>query len=76
MIHTITILREQDEAQGIPQIVQIDVDFSDEGIDLTGSVKVEGDGAAYVPVFEKDMRENYKIMFPKPEPEPMPEEMM
>jgi hypothetical protein len=76
MIHEISVLQNKNEAMGTPQIVQIDVDFSDEGVPLNGSVKVEGDGIAYVPIFERDMRENHKAMFPVPEPEPMIEEMI
>ncbi len=55
---------------------KINVNFSDEGVDLQGVTFVKGGEAEalkYLPVFEQDMRRNYFELFPKPEPEPIPE---
>lgn len=68
MTHTITNLHDG--------TIRIDVDFSDEGVDLQGTTHVKGGEAealAYVPVFERDLRRNYSQLFPEPEPEPEPE---
>jgi hypothetical protein len=58
--------------------VLVGVDFSDEGISLTGEVAVVGDedsARAYLPVFEADMRRNFNHLWPLPEPVPMEEEV-
>ena len=76
MIYTTTIIQEEDKDNGIPQITQIDVDFSDEGVNLQGSVKVVGEWQQYLKTFEQDMRNNHKSLFPLPEQEPTNEEMI
>jgi hypothetical protein len=54
----------------------IQVDFSDEGVALTGETRIKGGEAealAYLPIFEADLRRNYAELFPLPElPEPTP----
>lgn len=65
MIYDITVL-----ADGT---TRIDVDFSDEGVDLQGSTSVKGgkpEALAYLPTFESDLRRNYRHLFPEPEPDP------
>ena len=55
---------------------QIDVDFADEEVTLTGTTHIKGgedDAERYVKVFEKDLRNVYSEMFPIPEPEPAEE---
>lgn len=76
MIYTTTVIQEEDKANGLPQITQIDVDFSDEGVNLQGSVKVVGEWQQYLKTFEQDMRNNHKSLFPLPEPEELNEEMI
>ena len=56
MIYTTTVIQEKNELNGIEQITQIDVDFSDEGVNLQGSVKVVGEWQQYLKTFEQDMR--------------------
>ena len=49
---------------------QINVDFSDEGVELTGETSVLGDekkARDYLPFFEKDLRQNFADRFPQPE---------
>lgn len=75
MIYTTTVIQEKNELNGIEQITQIDVDFSDEGVNLQGSVKVVGEWQQYLKTFEQDMRNNHKSLFPLPEPE-IDEEMI
>jgi hypothetical protein len=75
MIYTTTVIQEKDELNGIKQITQIDVDFSDEWVNLQGSVKVIGEWQQYLKTFEQDMRNNHKSLFPLPEPE-IDEEMI
>ena len=51
-------------------ITTIQVDFSDEGVNLQGKISVKGgEGAAmaYLPIFEADIRRNNAEMFPLPE---------
>lgn len=76
MIYTTTVIQEEDKANGLPQITQIDVDFSDEGVNLQGSVKVVGEWQQYLKTFEQDMRNTHKSLFPLPEPEEFDEEMI
>jgi hypothetical protein len=76
MIYTTTVIQEEDKINGLPQITQIDVDFSDEGVNLQGSVKVVGEWQQYLKTFEQDMRNNHKSLFPLPEPEEFDEEMI
>lgn len=76
MIYTTTVIQEEDKTNGIPQITQIDVNFSDEGVNLQSSVKVIGEWRQYLKIFEQDMRNNNKSLFPLPEPEPINEEMI
>jgi len=76
MIYTTTVIQEEDKANGLPQITQIDVDFSDEGVNLQGSVNVVGEWQQYLKTFEQDMRNNHKSLFPLPEPEFEDEEMI
>jgi len=76
MIYTTTVIQEKNELNGIEQITQIDVDFSDEGVNLQGSVKVVGEWQQYLKIFEQDMRNNHKLLFPLPEPEELDEEMI
>jgi hypothetical protein len=76
MIYTTTVIQEKNELNGIEQITQIDVDFSDEGVNLQGSVKVVGEWQQYLKTFEQDMRNNHKSLFPLPEPEFEDEEMI
>jgi hypothetical protein len=48
----------------------IKVDFSDEGVELSGETSVKGDesaAVAYLPVFESDLRRNFAEKFPVPE---------
>lgn len=58
----------------------ISVSFSDEGVDLNGETTVRGgetEAQRYLPVYEADLRHNFAHLFPRPEPESMPEgEMM
>ena len=75
MIYTTTVIQEEDKLNGVKQITQIDVDFSDEGVNLQGSVKVVGEWQQYLKIFEQDMRNNHKLLFPLPEPE-IDEEMI
>jgi len=75
MIYTTTVIQEEDKLNGVEQITQIDVDFSDEGVNLQGSVKVVGEWQQYLKTFEQDMRNNHKSLFPLPEPE-IDEEMI
>ena len=59
MTYTITI----DENN----IAILRVDFSDEGVDLQGEIKVVGGeekAKAYLSVFEVDLRRNYSYLFP------------
>ena len=76
MIYTTNVIQEEDKANGLPQITQIAVDFSDEGVNLRGSVKVVGEWQQYLKTFEQDMRNNHKSLFPLPEPEEFDEEMI
>ena len=51
----------------------IQVNFSDEGVVLTGETNVKGGEAEalhYLPVFEADLRTNFAELFPVSEPEP------
>jgi hypothetical protein len=68
MTYTTTVIQAEDLVNGLEQVTQIDVDFSDEGVDLQGSVKVRGDWQGYLSIFEKDMRNNHRSLFPMPEP--------
>lgn len=66
MTHTITVLENG--------TAKINVDFSDEGVNLQGETFVKGgevEALNYLPVFEQDLRRNYYELFPKPEPEPI-----
>lgn len=70
MTHKVTVLDDG--------TTKIEVDFSDEGINLRGETYVKGGEAEaknYLPIFEQDLRRNYSELFPKSEPEPM-EEML
>ncbi len=52
------------------------VDFSDEGVTLTGETSVKGgeiDALHYLPIFESDLRRNFVDRFPL-SPEPIPPE--
>lgn len=71
MIYNTVVIQEEDKANGIPQITQINVDFSDEGVNLQSSVKVIGEWRQYLKIFEQDVRNNNKLLFPLPEPEPI-----
>ncbi len=71
MIYNTVVIQEEDKVNGIPQITQINVDFSDEGVNLQSSVKVIGEWRQYLKIFEQDMRNNNKSLFPLPEPEPI-----
>jgi len=75
MIYTTNVIQEEDRENGIEQITEINVDFSDEGVNLQGSVKVVGEWQQYLKTFEQDMRNNHKSLFPLPEPE-IDEEMI
>ena len=76
MIYTTTVIQEENKENGIEQITEINVDFSDEGVNLQGSVKVVGEWQQYLKTFEQDMRNNHKSLFPLPEPEELNEEMI
>ena len=76
MIYTTNVIQEEDKVNGIEQITEINVDFSDEGVNLQGSVKVVGEWQQYLKTFEQDMRNNHKSLFPLPEPEEFDEEMI
>lgn len=76
MTYTTTVIQAEDLVNGVEQITQIYVDFSDEGVNMQGSVKVRGDWQGYLSVFENDMRNNHRTLFPMPEPvEPVEGEM-
>jgi hypothetical protein len=75
MIYTTNVIQEENKENGIEQITEINVDFSDEGVNLQGSVKVVGEWQQYLKTFEQDMRNNHKSLFPLPEPE-IDEEMI
>ncbi len=68
MIYNTVVIQEEDKVNGIPQITQINVDFSDEGVNLQSSVKVIGEWRQYLKIFEQDVRNNNKLLFPLPEP--------
>lgn len=68
MTYTTTVIQAEDLVNGVEQITQIDIDFTDEGVNLQGSVKVRGDWQGYLSVFENDMRNNHRSLFPMPEP--------
>ena len=56
---------------------RISVDYRDEGIQLQGTTHVAGEedaAQAYVAVFDRDLRTNYRHLFPTP-PEPEEVEM-
>lgn len=76
MIYTTNVIQEEDKPNGIEKIIEINVDFSDEGVNLQGSVKVVGEWQQYLKTFEQDMRNNHKSLFPLPEPEFEDEEMI
>jgi hypothetical protein len=76
MIYTTNVIQEEDRENGIERITEINVDFSDEGVNLQGSVKVVGEWQQYLKTFEQDMRNNHKSLFPLPEQEPTNEEMI
>lgn len=76
MIYTTNVIQEEDKVNGIEQITEINVDFSDEGVNLQGSVKVVGEWQQYLKTFEQDMRNNNISLFPLPEPEPIENEEM
>jgi len=76
MIYTTTVIQQEDQATGLPTITRIDVDFSDEDVNLQGSVRVKGSWKQYLKSFERDMRNNNRSLFPVPEPEPIDEEMI
>lgn len=51
---------------------KITANFLDEEIGLVAETTVGGDeekAAKYAPIFEKDIRENFKPLFPQPKPE-------
>jgi len=53
-------------------LTPLSVDFSDEGVQLTGETTVAGGAeaaAAYAPFFAGDLRKAYAHLFPVPEPE-------
>jgi len=65
MIYNLTVL---------DGITKIEVDFSDEGVNLQGETFIKGgeeEAINYIPIFEKDLRYNFAELFPQPEPEPM-----
>ena len=66
MIYTTNVIQEEDRENGIERITEINVDFSDEGVNLQGSVKVVGEWQQYLKTFEQDMRNNHKSLFPLP----------
>jgi len=68
VIYNTVVIQEEDKVNGIPQITQINVDFSDEGVNLQSSVKVIGEWRQYLKIFEQDVRNNNKLLFPLPEP--------
>ena len=58
---------------------QLVIDFSDEGVSLSGETIVLGDEAkalAYAPFFEQDLRRNNAELFPQPEMPEMDGEMI
>jgi len=55
-------------------ITRLSMNFADESVDLECETVVCGDSGVaegYVPVFEHDMRVNFRHLFPMPEPEPV-----
>lgn len=62
MMHNITVLDNG--------TTKIEVDFSDEGVNLQGETFVKGgeeEAKNYLPTFEQDLRRNYSELFPEPE---------
>jgi len=53
-------------------ITKIEVDFSDENVNLQGETFIKGreaEALTYLPIFEKDLHYNFANLFLKPEPE-------
>ena len=68
MIATIEIIGEK--------LTKLTIDFSDEGVFLTGETEVVGNedtARAYAHFFEQDLRRNNAELFPVPEPIEAPE---
>lgn len=61
-----------DALEQLKRTASIQIDFSGEGVGLLAEISVGGgeeEALKYAPVFERDLRENYKELFPQPEPE-------
>jgi len=61
-----------DALEQLKRTASIQIDFSGEGVGLLAEISVGGDeekALKYAPVFEKDIRENFKPLFPQPKPE-------
>jgi hypothetical protein len=71
MLYAKTIIQKTEKVKGVTQITQINIDFSDENVDLQGSVNVVGEWEQYLRSFEQDMRTNFRRLFPMPEHEPV-----
>ena len=53
-------------------VTKLEMNFADEGVALECETVVAGapaEGQEYVPVFERDMRANFRHLFPLPDPE-------
>ena len=58
------------------KLTKLTIDFSDEGVFLTGETEVVGNedtARAYAHFFEQDLRRNNAELFPVPEPIEAPE---
>jgi len=66
-----------DALEQLKRTASIQIDFSGEGVGLLAETSVGGgeeEALKYAPVFERDLRENYKELFPQEEPkEPIEE---
>lgn len=59
-------------------ICDIALDYQDEGVDLSQSMRFAGSpeaAEAYVPIMDADVRDRYSHMFPQPEAEEGEEEI-
>lgn len=75
MKRTITeqeVSKSSDALEQLKRTTSVQIDFSGEGVGLLAETSVGGgeeEALKYAPVFENDLRENYKELFPQPEPE-------
>jgi len=65
-----------DALEQLKRTASIQIDFSGEGVGLLAETSVGGgeeEALKYAPVFERDLRENYKELFPQEPKEPIEE---